>query len=705
MRNHIFYTACIGFGLGVLVRSFLHINLYAIFVIGLGALVLLFFFAISKKSLSVLSSVFIIALLIGIVRFNLADRPAPRIFEARVGKDISLSGTILDVVQKQNDVEVTVQTRVGRESTNVLLFAKNGEEYHYGDEISFTGKLAKPASFVTDQGKEFDYVNYLKKDGIFYLVTYPKIDIVSHGGGNTVKRILITLRDKLANVISATVPQPESSVLNALILGERASFSDSLRQAFVNTGLIHVVTISGYHVSLVGRTLTDFLSFLPIVFAAGIGIFAIFLYVVMTGGAQTAIRAGIMATLTLVARTTGRAYDAGRALVLAGVVMVLVNPFILAFDVSFELSFIATVAVIFLAPKVERYFLWIKQRSLRDIVSITVAAYIFVLPFVLYKMGNWSLVALPANFAVLPFIPVTMGVGFVTGFVGLLLHNVAIIFGKIAYIFLHYELTVIGFFSHISFSSLSIPNFPLVLTILIYGIFSYYLFVPSREIAVSHTPDGRRKVEEKPRAHSTLLATGIVLTLVAAGIFAFRNYESKKIAKQNLQALFMNASEKIPSGGFETDERIKSGECILRGSLPDHECTPGAIFPDASVERICVRGYTQTVRSVSTNLRKEVFAEYGISYPQPTGAYEVDHLIPLALGGANDIANLFPEAAEPTPGFHEKDVVEVYLQQEVCSGRVALPAAQKQISTDWLAVYKNLSLEEISVIKKKYSGR
>ncbi len=88
----------------------------------------------------------------------------------------------------------------------------------------------------------------------------------------------------------------------------------------------------------------------------------------------------------------------------------------------------------------------------------------------------------------------------------------------------------------------------------------------------------------------------------------------------------------------------------------------------------------------------------------PFGTYEVDHFIPLALGGSNDIGNLFPEAAEPKPGFKEKDVVEVYLHDEVCAGHVALSVAQEQIATDWLRVYENLSPDIIKLIKQKYSS-
>jgi competence protein ComEC len=178
-----------------------------------------------------------------------------------------------------------------------------------------------------------------------------------------------------------------------------------------------------------------------------------------------------------VARATGRNYDVARALILAGVFMILLNPFVLVYDVSFQLSFIATVAVIFFSPKIEKYFLWVTPcLGLRDIISVTCAAYIFVMPFILYKMGNLSLVALPANVLILPFIPFTMILGFLTGFAGVIWYILAIPLGYLSYFFLHYELSVISFFSNMPFAALSIPDFPFIFVLLIYIYFIYRLF-------------------------------------------------------------------------------------------------------------------------------------------------------------------------------------------------------------------------------------
>jgi hypothetical protein len=135
--------------------------------------------------------------------------------------------------------------------------------------------------------------------------------------------------------------------------------------------------------------------------------------------------------------------------------------------------------------------------------------------------------------------------------------------------------------------------------------------------------------------------------------------------------------------------RTRDSGCAVHDALPDSGCTPGAIFPDVTAEQVCQRGYSAFVRNVPAEVRREVYSEYGIA-ERTTGEFEVDHLLPLELAGSNDIANLWPEAAEPRPGFHEKDVAENYLHDQVCAGAMSLLEAQRAIATSWLDVYQRL---------------
>ena len=115
---------------------------------------------------------------------------------------------------------------------------------------------------------------------------------------------------------------------------------------------------------------------------------------------------------------------------------------------------------------------------------------------------------------------------------------------------------------------------------------------------------------------------------------------------------------------------------------PNPTLTPGAILTtDAST--ICAPGYASSVRDVSTATKEQVYAEYGVSYPQPLGAYEVDHFIPLEIGGSNDITNLWLEPATPTPGFHQKDQFENFEHGQVCNGTISVTEAQRRMASDW----------------------
>ena len=140
-----------------------------------------------------------------------------------------------------------------------------------------------------------------------------------------------------------------------------------------------------------------------------------------------------------------------------------------------------------------------------------------------------------------------------------------------------------------------------------------------------------------------------------------------------------------PNWGVQT----KTSGCTVRGALQDSACTPGDILPNATKDQICKSGYASSVRNVPTSEKNQVYAEYGITH-HTAGEYEVDHLVSLELGGSNDISNLWPEAASPKPGFHEKDKVENYLHDQVCSGAISLQQAQVEIATNWLNIYNQM---------------
>ena len=133
--------------------------------------------------------------------------------------------------------------------------------------------------------------------------------------------------------------------------------------------------------------------------------------------------------------------------------------------------------------------------------------------------------------------------------------------------------------------------------------------------------------------------------------------------------------------------RTRWSGCRVRGALPDRACSPGAVFVGVSLATICTPGYSARVRSVGTAERGSIFREYGLPFRSYGRAYEVDHIVSLELGGSNAAANLYPEAAAPEPGYHEKDRLENRLHRLVCAGQLTLGSVQRAIAVDWVALY------------------
>jgi hypothetical protein len=148
-------------------------------------------------------------------------------------------------------------------------------------------------------------------------------------------------------------------------------------------------------------------------------------------------------------------------------------------------------------------------------------------------------------------------------------------------------------------------------------------------------------------------------------------------------------AQEIPDGQPSGDTQQVATHAGPDSLYPDPTLTPGASFDGVTADQICLPGYARSVRDVTTAERAQVYTQYGAT--DVRGADEVDHFIPLELGGSNAIANLWPEPFG-APGAHEKDRVENYLHDQVCSGALALGDAQQMIVGDWYAIYLTLSV-------------
>lgn len=133
--------------------------------------------------------------------------------------------------------------------------------------------------------------------------------------------------------------------------------------------------------------------------------------------------------------------------------------------------------------------------------------------------------------------------------------------------------------------------------------------------------------------------------------------------------------------------RTRTADCRL-GPSPDRRCSPGAYYPGITEAVVCSSGFhTSSIRHVSESERHAVEIEYGLAATTYGHTLEIDHIVPLELGGSNEIGNLFPERAYAHPGYHVKDRLENRLHALVCSNRLGLRAARLGIASNWRALY------------------
>lgn len=121
--------------------------------------------------------------------------------------------------------------------------------------------------------------------------------------------------------------------------------------------------------------------------------------------------------------------------------------------------------------------------------------------------------------------------------------------------------------------------------------------------------------------------------------------------------------------------------------LPDSVVTPGAVR-ETETAKICGVS-TKAFRRTTETMKQQVYRTYGITHHR-LGQFEVDHLIPLELGGKDTVSNLWPEPANPEPGFHQKDLTENAAHRAICTGILSADSAQRWIAHDFPSMYDSL---------------
>jgi len=285
---------------------------------------------------------------------------------------------------------------------------------------------------------------------------------------------LSKLRTSLEEKITQLYSEPEASFLAGILLGGDDRMEEKIRQNFIKTGMIHVVAVSGFNITILGAVFLGLAIFIGFFrrSAFWIALVEIWIFLAMIDFPSSGVRAGVMGSLLLWAARLGRLASSNRALLLAAGIMVFISPLVLFYDIGFQLSFLAAWGIINIyAPLAEKVEIKNDFLDIKSIFLTSFAAQLGVLGILIYNFNTFSLASFLANIIILPFVPVIMLLGFVSIMIAFLFFPLAMVIAFVTEKALELQIAVIGFFSNFSFSQIKISGLG------IFWLLGYYLFV------------------------------------------------------------------------------------------------------------------------------------------------------------------------------------------------------------------------------------
>lgn len=374
-------------------------------------------FALPKKPRLILCAFACISF--GLFRYQQSELPRYlKTVEDQIGITGRVEATVVsDVERRINGQQATVSDmRVADETVHGKMLVRFPlyPTIAYGDRLVFSCRLERPEPI-----EGFAYNRQLAARGILAVCPFPEYTSVRSSESSFTKNIL-AVRDRLIDRLRDVLPEPHASFVAGLLFGGSSSLSSQTREDFSRTGLSHILAASGFNVSLFSVVLLHLLLQSPLGRRRGLIVTSALLlfYVMLAGATPAVVRATIMAGMIVLQTGIGRHASVRNMLLLTLSGMLLFNPRLLLDDVGFQLSFVATAALLLIHPRMKHLFHAFPEAfGLRAAVSSSCVAILFTLPILLWHFGEISLFSPIANALVLPFVPLLMILGII-GLIG-----------------------------------------------------------------------------------------------------------------------------------------------------------------------------------------------------------------------------------------------------------------------------------------------
>lgn len=467
--------------------SFIHLSYASLSIFVIGSVSVGVYYVVAKdeylKNFTRMCALVCVGLLAGQLRVFFIQYPDVSMMQELDSKKVTVRGVVVREPVSDGETQkvqlhaenISFENVIRGVDTNVLIRTHAFPEFSYGDVLVATGTLKVPKEITEEDGRRFDYHMYLFKDRITHTLSFATAENIGEEGSMLLGR-LFQIKRQFIYSIRDVLPEPHAGLLSGILLGADA-LPKQVAENFRTAGLSHIVVLSGYNITVVAESILVIMKIVSVKIAFGASLFGVLFFVLMSGAGASAVRAGIMASIALLGKHFHKTYDASRALILAVWGMVFWNPFVLLYDPSFHLSVLATIGVMYMTPIVSTHLSLITEKyGLRELSATTLGAQLMVLPYILYMSGDFGMFSFLANFIVLPFVPLTMLLGFFTAVLGFISRFVGLLPGIPTYLFLAWDLCVADSISKLPFATIHIPYIPVTLLIFFYIAFGFFLY-------------------------------------------------------------------------------------------------------------------------------------------------------------------------------------------------------------------------------------
>ena len=488
MQKYAISSVCVSLLGGALCSFLVGVRLpYIIFLV----ILLLVFFVLAALAPYKMRSVYIfffcilLGLTVGSARVLITKNSETFEFKEHYNQKVILQGRVADYPDVRSQyVFLTLDNVYINSETfteKVLVRAPLYPKHHYGDVLEVSGRLEKPKSkFGTSTDQKFSYSGYLSVSDIYSVVTFPTIKKIKDREISFIGT-LYHLKDKCISVVTHYIREPAAGLLLGILFGVKRALASEILEEFIATGLVHIVVLSGYNIALVVEAATKMFRHTPLRVKYFLIYGSIVLFILFVGASSTVVRAGIMASIAIFARQSGRDSDGLKLLLLAASIMVMYEPLTLVYDPSFQLSFLATLGLVVWTPHTTKWCSKVPKRFLlREVTASTIATQMTVVPYIVWYIGSVSTIGLFANILVVPVIPLVMLTGFLTLIFGLLYLPLSFPFAVVAYV-------LTSLILHLTHILAQIPgivvkaHLPLYILIIIFIVQAAYLFTSRDE--------------------------------------------------------------------------------------------------------------------------------------------------------------------------------------------------------------------------------